>query len=160
MNKLNRKQRLAIENIDRNKKNGFENITIFDASSYKQLGNTVLKPQLGFNIKSLIIKNTTLFNPGNTTNFIYEITGKNKLDIKDINSIKSSPFITNRIKEIYNKKLVIKFYKIQSDTLQLNLQLIDSDLPKILSELLLIKYSTIGNFSLSAALKLIKEKIR
>jgi type II restriction enzyme len=120
--------------------------------------NTGLKPQLGFNIKSLLEKDVALFNPGNTANFIYEITGKNKLNIKDINSIKSSPFITNRINEIYNKKFKIKFYKIQSDTLQLNLQLIDSDLPKILSELLLIKYSTTGNSSLSTALKLIKEK--
>ena len=120
--------------------------------------NTGLKPQLGFSIKSLLGKDATLFNPGNTTNFIYEITGKGKLNINNINSIKSSPFITNRIKEIKNKKFKLKFCKIQSDTLQLNLQLIDSDLPKILSELLLIKYSTDGNSSLSAALKLIKQK--
>jgi hypothetical protein len=120
--------------------------------------NTGLKPQLGFSIKSLLGKDATLFNPGNTTNFIYEITGKGKLNINDINSITDSPFITNRIKEIKNKKFKLKFCKIQSDTLQLNLQLIDSDLPKILAELLLIKYSTIGNSSLSDALKLIKEK--
>jgi len=120
--------------------------------------NTGLKPQLGFSIKSLLGKDAILFNPGNTTNFIYEITGKGKLNINDINSIIDSPFITNRIKEIKNKKFKIKFYKIQSDILQLNLQLIDNDLPKILSELLLIKYSTIGNSSLSEALKLIKEK--
>jgi len=115
--------------------------------------NTGLKPQLGFSIKSLIGKNSTLFNPGNTTNFIYEITGKAKININEINSIQSSPFITNRIKEIYNKGYKIKFYKIQSDTLQLNLQLIDGDLPKILSELLLIRYSKPENSLLSSALK-------
>lgn len=120
--------------------------------------NTGLKPQLGFSIKSLLGKDATLFNPGNTTNFIYEITGKGKLNINDINSITDSPFIINRIKEIKNKKFKLKFCKIQSDTLQLNLQLIDSDLPKILAELLLIKYSTIRNSSLSDVLKIIKEK--
>jgi len=116
------------------------------------------KPQLGFSIKSLLGKDSTLFNPGKTTNFIYEITGKNKLNINKINSIVAKPFISNRIKEIYNKGFKIKFNKIQSDTLQLNLQLIDSNLPQILSELLLIKYSTSGNSSLSTALNILNEK--
>jgi type II restriction enzyme len=120
--------------------------------------NTGLNPQLGFSIKPLLGKNATLFNPGKTTNFIYEITGKGKLNVNEINSIEDTPFITNRIKEVYNKGFKIKFNKIQSDTLQLNLQLIDSDLPKILSELLLIRYSTSGNSLLSTALQLLTEK--
>jgi type II restriction enzyme len=120
--------------------------------------NTGLRPQLGFSIKSLLGKDATLFNPGNTTNFIYEITGKGKLNVDEINSIKASPFITNRIKEVYNKGFIIKFYKIQSETLQLNLQLIDTDLPKILSELLLLRYSTSGNSMLSTALQLLTNK--
>lgn len=39
--------------------------------------NTGLQPTLGFSIKSMLGKSSTLFNPGQTTNFIYEITGVN-----------------------------------------------------------------------------------
>ena len=88
--------------------------------------------------------NSTLFNPGNTTNFIYEIVGEGELNIDEINAIENSPKIANRISALRTKGFDVKFRSIQSATLQLNLQLIDSDLPQILAELLLLKYSTPG----------------
>lgn len=106
--------------------------------------NTGLKPKLGFSIKSMLGGNSTLFNPGDTTNFIYEITNFNELNIEKVNSIETQPKISNRLNFIKENGCKIKFLKIQSSTLQLNLQLIDSDLPQILAELLLIKYSTPG----------------
>lgn len=106
--------------------------------------NTGMKPKLGFSIKSMLGGNSTLFNPGNTTNFIYEIFGAGELNIDEINAIETSPKIANRISELRARGFEVKFQKIQSATLQLNLQLIDSDLPQILSELLLLKYSTPG----------------
>ena len=108
--------------------------------------NTGLKPELGFSIKSLVGSNSTLFNPGNTTNFIFEITGENivSLDINRINQIYTKPKIANRIDKIKNSGFVLKFVGIESKMLKLNLQLIDSDLPEILAELLLLKYSLKG----------------
>lgn len=106
--------------------------------------NTGMQPQLGFSIKSMLGGNSTLFNPGNTTNFIYEILGEGELNIAEINAIETTPKIANRISEIKAKGFEVKFRNIQSATLQLNLQLIDSDLPQILAELLLLKYSTSG----------------
>jgi hypothetical protein len=107
--------------------------------------NTGMQPKLGFSIKSMLGGNSTLFNPGNTTNFIYEITGgEGELNIVEINAIENSPKIANRIAAIRERGFDVKFKNIQSATLQLNLQLIDSDLPQILAELLLIKYSTPG----------------
>jgi len=106
--------------------------------------NTGMKPKLGFSIKSMVGGNSTLFNPGNTTNFIYEIIGDGELDIEEINAINEKPKIANRISEIKSRGFGLKFLNIQSSTLQLNLQLIDSDLPEILAELLIIKYSTPG----------------
>jgi len=106
--------------------------------------NTGMQPQLGFSIKSMLGGNSTLFNPGNTTNFIYEILGEGELNIAEINAIETSPKIANRISEIRARGFEVKFQNIQSATLQLNLQLIDSDLPQILAELLLLKYSTPG----------------
>ena len=106
--------------------------------------NTGLTPKLGFSIKSMLGKSSTLFNPGNTTNFIFEIIGDTDLEIENINSIATKPKIMNRINALINNGFEFSFKKIQSNTLELNLQLIDSDLPKILSELLLIKYSSKG----------------
>jgi hypothetical protein len=106
--------------------------------------NTNMKPKLGFSIKSMLGKNSTLFNAGNTTNFIYEIIGDDVLDFDLINSIETPPKIANRISKIIEFGFKLKFNSIQSKTLQLNLQLIDSDLPQILAELLLQKYSSSG----------------
>jgi hypothetical protein len=106
--------------------------------------NTGMQPKLGFSIKSMLGGNSTLFNPGNTTNFIYEILGEGELNIAEINGIEATPKIANRISEIRRRGFEVKFQNIQSATLQLNLQLIDSDLPNILAELLLLKYSTPG----------------
>lgn len=118
--------------------------------------NTGMQPKLGFSIKSMLGGNSTLFNPGNTTNFIYEIVGPGELDFDEINSIESSPKIANRITEIKARGFDVKFINIQSGTLQLNLQLIDSDLPQILAELLLIKYSTPGLALLAPILNQLK----
>lgn len=105
--------------------------------------NTGLNPQLGFSIKSMLGKNSTLFNPGNTTNFIYEITGikLTPKKIEAINLITTEPKIKNRIDHLLNLGAKIKFKDITSKNLKLNLQLIDSDLPEILGYILLYKYS-------------------
>lgn len=112
--------------------------------------NTGLKPTLGFSIKSMIGKDSTLFNPGAGTNFIYKVIKPNKLVIDLIKfnsetlaeSKKSAAFskISIRIKELEKLGCKIKFHKIQSDNLELNLKLIDSQLPELLSQILLYKY--------------------
>ena len=53
--------------------------------------NTGMQPKLGFSIKSMLGGNSTLFNPGNTTNFIYEILGEGELNILKFN-FKSFPY--------------------------------------------------------------------
>jgi len=119
---------------------------------------TGFQPQLGFSIKSMLGRNATLFNPGHTTNFVYEVFGEGILNIEEINEIDHSPKISNRIKEIRERGFEIIFNKIQSKTLQLNLQIIDTDLPRILSELLILKYTSDGISKLSKLLQLLKAK--
>lgn len=114
--------------------------------------NTGMKPRLGFSIKSMIGSNSTLFNAGNTTNFIYEIYGKGELNVAKINSIDKQPKICNRISAIIESGFDIKFKNIQSSIFQLNLQLIDGYLPNILAELLLIKYSSNGSSQLAPSI--------
>ncbi len=100
------------------------------------------KPELGFSIKSMLGKNATLFNSSKATNFIYEIINAGPLEINSINAIIDEPKISNRINEIkkFNGQLIFK--DIESNNFKLNLQLIDGDLPKIISEILLLKYSS------------------
>lgn len=111
--------------------------------------NTGLKPTLGFSIKSLLGGDSTLFNPGAGTNFIYkiEVPQGESFDYELINEetylkskkIKDSK-ISLRLKEIERLNFKVQFYKIQSDTLQQNLILIDSQLPELLSYIVYFKY--------------------
>ena len=105
--------------------------------------NTGLRPTLGFSIKSMLGKNSTLFNPGQTTNFIYEIRGANLTQqmISKVNAITTEPKIANRLAHLTDRGARIIFRDIISKNLKLNLQLIDSDLPEILGYLLLYKYT-------------------
>jgi len=119
--------------------------------------NTGLKPKLGFSIKSMLGKNSTLFNAGNTTNFIYKIETNKQLDLGSINTIEEKPKILNRLKAINRLGINLSFSHIQSSTLELNLRLIDSDLPEILAEMLLLKYSTSGLSLINETIDLLKD---
>jgi type II restriction enzyme len=129
--------------------------------------NTGLKPTLGFSIKSMIGKDSTLFNPAAGTNFIFKIEKPKGLilDFKKINTEsllfsqlnKSSSKIAVRINELERLNCKITFQKIQSDNLQLNLQLIDSQLPQILSHLIYYKFKN-GKSKLTDLVKEIKLK--
>jgi type II restriction enzyme len=113
--------------------------------------NTGLKPTLGFSIKSMLGKKSTLFNPGPGTNFIFKISKPsdaffNLIDFNRETLSKSHTTrkskISIRLTELENLKLKVEFFKIQSENLQLNLKLIDSQLPEILAHLVYIKYKT------------------
>lgn len=105
--------------------------------------NTGLNPKLGFSIKSMIGKKSTLFNPGAGTNFIYKLTKPIALqfDVKRFNTetlVKSK--ISTRLTALENLGFHPEFHKIQSDTLQLNLELMDSRLPEIFAYMIWYKY--------------------
>ena len=102
-----------------------------------------LQQTLGFSIKSLIGHNSTLFNAGTGTNFIYEIKLKDgdSIDVDDFNrSTYVRNKITERILRLEERGAKIEFTGIQSNTLFQNLRMIDGDLPQILAELLLVRY--------------------
>ncbi len=126
--------------------------------------NTGLKPTLGFSIKSMLGGDSTLFNPAAGTNFIYKITKPSNLNfnIKTFNcdTLENSKYlktskISLRLNELEKLGCEITFTKIQSDNLQLNLLLIDSQLPSILSNLVLYKYKN-GKSKLTELLDEIK----
>jgi len=118
--------------------------------------------ELGFSIKSLIGKNSTLFNSQAGTNFIYKITfpeGK-QFDVDQFNKetyeAASNPKdskIAKRLEWLEEMGCVINFKAIQSENLELNLTMVDSKLPLILSHLLYYKY----RYSISNIIDLIQK---
>lgn len=102
------------------------------------------QPTLGFSIKSQLGSPSTLLNAGKTTNFIYKIVGVNltENDIEQINSIYTRSKIMDRIVQIQNKGGKFKFVKTERQIFSNNLVLIDSLLPRILSEIIFDFYSS------------------
>ncbi|MFV0226014.1 HpaII family restriction endonuclease [Empedobacter falsenii] len=99
---------------------------------------TGTNPELGFSIKSQLGGASTLLNAGKTTNFIYEIENINLSEeqINLINSIDTRSKIKDRIEEIYSLGGSLNFIKTESSIFGNNLILVDSVLPKIVSETL------------------------
>lgn len=94
---------------------------------------------VGFSIKSELGNPPTLLNAGKTTNFIYEIIHPN-LNINRINNISTKQKIKDRLEEICSHCQRIDFFRVDNEIFNDNLQMIDSQMPKMLSYLLKFYY--------------------
>lgn len=94
-------------------------------------------PELGFSIKSQLGGASTLLNAGKTTNFIYKVENVVLTDqqMQAINEINTRSKIKDRIEKIKELSGTLDFVRTESSVFGNNLTLIDSALPKILSEL-------------------------
>lgn len=99
---------------------------------------------LGFSIKSKLGEEATLLNAGQTTNFIYKLNNfnPNEIEINDINEIEDGSKIKNRIEAIKNSGGTLQFIKPDDDNFKNNLVLIDSWLPHILAEIILLFFTS------------------
>lgn len=98
-----------------------------------------------FSIKSFLGSKPTLFNAHVTTNIIYEITDNQgeSMQLKNIdriNSINSRHKYKDRVQSIIEEGFQLKYYSYQEKIFKLNLQIIDSDLPKIIAHVVLSKF--------------------
>jgi len=100
------------------------------------------EPELGFSIKSQMGSPSTLLNPGKTTNFIFKINYLNPTAIEKINTIDTAHKVQDRLHEIKKQNGKIQFERIEYTTFENNLILIDSALPKIIAEYILLAYSS------------------
>lgn len=105
---------------------------------------TGTNPELGFSIKSQLGGASTLLNAGKTTNFIFKINNLvlTQNQIKEINKIDTRSKIKDRIEKITNKGGIFQFLKTESSVFGNNLILIDSALPQIIAEGLLLFFTT------------------
>lgn len=102
---------------------------------------TGMNPELGFSIKSQLGGASTLLNAGKTTNFVYKVNRANLTDkqIEEINSINTKSKIRDRVEKLKGN---LQFESLESSIFKGNLLLIDSALPKIISEILLLFFAS------------------
>jgi type II restriction enzyme len=96
---------------------------------------------LGFSIKSKLGGNSTLFNSNKDgTNFLFKINGINKSIADEVNAIPK--FFYKKFEILYSYTSDIEFVEVCGPTLKNNLLYIDRDLIVILSQVVLIYYSS------------------
>lgn len=105
-----------------------------------------MESDLGFSIKSLLGSDSTLFNPGAGTNFIYKILPNCKINLDHFNQSTYNPK-NNQSKITYRLNSLLQDYSseityagVQSPILYDNLRMIDGDLPAVLSQCLLYRW--------------------
>lgn len=114
--------------------------------------NTFITPTLGFSVKSQLGRPATLVNASNATNFTYQLSKKlNSLQIDEINNIRN---FSAKFKVFQKYGVEFSFEKIDNEKFNINLQTIDYNFPKLISDILLMYYAnnitsenTIENFT-------------
>jgi type II restriction enzyme len=109
--------------------------------------NTGLQPELGFSIKSKLGGPSTLFNANKTSNFVFEIKDITLTNdqIRMINAINSNSKVRDRLNAIQAAGGSFEFIGVEGGTFGLNLTLIDTALPIIVSHMILLYYNGQGN---------------
>ncbi len=105
---------------------------------------TGMKPLLGFSIKSQLGHPSTLLNPGKTTNFVYRIDGVtlSDSDIQSINSIESQ---NDRMTALFAMGGTLSYAKMDCETFEDNLMIVDSCMPEIVAECIKEHYISMTN---------------
>lgn len=102
------------------------------------------EPTLNFSIKSLLGSPSTLLNPGQATNFVYEVTDCLLSDsqIEEVNATSGKTKIMDRTKKLFDNGCNLKFIETDGKVFSNNLSMIDSNLPLILASLVELHYRT------------------
>lgn len=105
---------------------------------------------MGFSIKSQLGGDSTLLNASGATNFTYRVEGYDfsNEEINEINAIDTRTKVIDRVNAIYHLGAHLVFDKADNATFRTNLQMMDGDLAKLISYLLLEQFKT-GNRLLS-----------
>jgi len=101
-------------------------------------------------------KGTTLFNASQGSNFIYKVIGNlTNTDIETINNINTNSKIQDRVNVIF-QKANLEFVKTEGSIFQNNLVLIDSCLPEMLAELVVL-FNAIAESNLAYLVHVLEE---
>ena len=118
---------------------------------------TGMQPTLGFSIKSMLGKDSTLFNYSEGTNITYKIIGDITPDqMEEINQISDQ---LDRMDRIYDWGLDLGFSHYNKNNFYCNLQLVDTLFPEIMAELVkLYFYREAETTSVKSLLSLLQER--
>lgn len=98
------------------------------------------KEKEGFGIKSYLGSKPTLLNASGNTNFIFKINGINKSYIDEVNAIDTATKLKDRITKIEQLGGKFEYVGAEKDTMDFNLRMVDSEMPKIIGQMLLCFY--------------------
>jgi len=101
---------------------------------------TFEKRNEGFGIKSYLGSKPTLLNASGNTNFIFEVEGIKHSLIDEINNIDTRTKLTDRIQFIESMGGKFNYVGAEKESMEYNLKLSDSNMPKIIGEVLLSFY--------------------
>ncbi|HDZ85151.1 MAG TPA: HpaII family restriction endonuclease [Candidatus Moranbacteria bacterium] len=109
-----------------------------EAIIYDRISKTM--PMLGFSIKSMVGGASTLLNPGQTTNFVYEVKGF-KGNISKVNAIKTRAQIRDRVEKISEQGGIFEYVGVLNEQFESNMKMIDTVLPEFIAQMLLDFFS-------------------
>lgn len=95
---------------------------------------------VGFSIKSEVGNPPTLLNAGQTTNFIYKVTGISLQQAEEINAIDTTTKIKDRMRAMKELGGSISYVEMNHQGFKRNLIMVDSSMPQILANILLYYY--------------------
>lgn len=110
----------------------------------KDPDNSVVRPKVGFSIKSQLGSPASLLNASGATNFIYrisEVDAKESLSQIDV----TTGSIVSKISRLYESGFQLEFIGLDSEVFESNLAKIDSFMAQNLAQLLLTFYRTNAN---------------
>lgn len=130
-----------------------------DISIIVQDSITGFTPTLGFSLKTELGKAAPLLNASEATNFVYKFKGSGSVTEEDLKTINDKFDSTkDRINELEKLGFNIEFYNVQNATFNSNLQMLDSALPKVISEILLSYYKGTSKSSMTELLKQLEKR--
>lgn len=110
--------------------------------------NTGYEPIVGFSVKSDIGSAPTLLNAGKNTRFTYKIYGIDDNDMHEINSIDKScmkDYMIARVNRMFEVATSVEYVSMKDDTFEDNLVMIDSKMPELYGNMILIHYRYIND---------------
>lgn len=111
-----------------------------DISMQTQETHTNYIRTVGFSIKLEVGNASTLLNAGQTTNFIYKVTGITSEQAEKINAMDTSAKIKDKIKTIKDFGGFISYADMNHKGFKRNLIMVDSSMPQIIGNMLLYYY--------------------
>jgi hypothetical protein len=93
------------------------------------------EPTLGFSIKSQLGSPSTLFNASGATNFIYELSG-HTLTEEEKDIFHGLKYFKDKFEYLDSLGVNVSFQKVDNETLNSNLMLVDTQMPIIIGNLL------------------------